>query len=71
MRHSFEDSFNMNMLNSKVNRKINSIRIWSSQKPKSLSISPSFLLLKFEYANYMFPISSISFTFYDSEEYQF
>ena len=69
MRHSFEDSFNMNMLNSKVNRKINSIRTWSSQKLKFLSKSASFLLLKFEYANYIFPISSISSTFHDSEEY--
>ena len=31
----------------------------------------SFLPLNFEYANYIFPIPSTSFTFYDPEEYWF
>ena len=73
LRHSFEDSFNMNnILNWKVNWKINSMRPWSSRKAEFLSKIASFLPLKLEHANYIFPISSISFTtFYDSEEYWF
>ena len=35
--HRFEDSFNINILNWKVNRKINSIRTWSSRKAEFLS----------------------------------
>ena len=38
---------------------------------KFLSIVTSFLPLKFEYANYIFPIPWISFTFYDPAEYWF
>ena len=74
MRHRFEDSFNMNMLNWKINPKINSIRTWGSRKAESLSKITSFLKLKLEYANYIFPIlifnlpcmilRSISFKFF-------
>ena len=32
MRHRFEDSFNMNILNWKINQKNNTVRTWSSQR---------------------------------------
>ena len=69
MRHYFEDSLNMNILNWKLNQKINSIRTWSLWKEKHLSKITSFLPLKFECANYIFPILNISFTFHGTEEY--
>ena len=40
-------------------------------KFRFLSEIALFLPLKFEYANHIFPIRSISFTFYDPEEYWF
>ena len=43
MRHRFEDSCNMNILNWKLYQKINSIRTWSSRKVKFLSEITSFL----------------------------
>ena len=69
MRHRFEDSCNMNILNWKLYRKINSIRTWSSRKVEFLSEITSFLPLKFEHANYLFPVQRVSCTFYDLEEY--
>ena len=61
----------MNKLNWKLYRKINSIRAWSSCKVEFLSEITSFLLLKFEYVNYLFPIQRFSYTFYDHAEYCF
>ena len=52
MRHRFADSCNMNMLNWKLYRKVNSVRIWSLRKVEFLSEITSFLPLKFECANY-------------------
>ena len=66
MKHCFEDSINMNILNGKLYRKNNSI-----MKAEVLSKITSFLPLKFEYVNFIFLISSISFTFYVPEEYWF
>ena len=60
-RHHFKGSFNINILNWKVNRKINSVRTWSSRKAEYLNKITLFLPLKFDYANYLFPIPSISF----------
>ena len=71
MRQCFEDSLNMNILKWKINQKINYIRTWNSQKAEFLSQITSFLPLKFECANYIFPIPSISFTFQVPEEYSF
>ena len=71
MRQCFEDSLNMNILNWKINQKINYIRTWNSQKAEFLSQITSFLPLKFECANHIFPIPSISFTFHVPEEYSF
>ena len=51
----------MNILNSQINRKINSVRSWSSRKVEFLSKITPFLPQKFECANYIFPIPSISF----------
>ena len=65
MRHRFEDSLNMNILNQKINLKINSKMTWSLPKAEFLSKIASFLPPKFQSANYIFPIASISFTFYD------
>ena len=61
----------MNVLIEKKSRKINSIRSWNSQKAEFLSKIASFLPLKFEYVNYIFPIPSISFTFHVPGEYWF
>ena len=63
MRHRFEDSLNVNIVNWKVKRKIDSITTWSSRKAEFLSKIASFLSLKFECVNYIFPIPSISFPF--------
>ena len=71
MRHRFKDSCNMNILNWKLYRKINSIRTWSSWKVEFLSEIASFLPLKFRYANYLFPIQRVSSTFFDPVEYWF
>ena len=71
MRHHFEDYLNINILNGEINQKINYIRTWSSQNAEFLSKITSFLLLKFECTNYIFPIPSISFTFHIPEEYCF
>ena len=78
MRHHFEDVMNekkwdivMNILNWKLYQKINYIRSWSSRKLEFVSEIASFLPLKFEYANYLFPIQRFSCTFYDSAEYWF
>ena len=54
MRHRFEDSSNMNLVNQKFSQKINSIRTWSSQKEEILCEIMSFVPLKFEYGNYYF-----------------
>ena len=62
---------NMSILNRIINRKINSIKTWSSRKAEFLSKSASFLRLKFEYENYIFSVWSISFTCYDPEEHWF
>ena len=59
MRNRFEDSCNMNILNWKLYWKINSIMTWSSRK---IEIT-SFLPLKREYANYLFPIQSFHVPF--------
>ena len=59
MRNRFEDSCNMNILNWKLYWKINSIMTWSSRK---IEIT-SFLPLKLEYANYLFPIQSFHVPF--------
>ena len=50
MRHRFEDSCNINILNWKLYRKINFIRSWSSRKVQFLSETSSFLPLKIEHA---------------------
>ena len=71
MRQRFEDSFKMNTTNWKINRKINSIRTYSSRKAEFLSKFASFLPIKFGYANYIFAIESISSIFYDPKEYWF
>ena len=72
MRHCFEGSCNNNILSLKLYRKINSIRTWISRKEEFLSgFFKSFLPLKFECANYLFPIQRFSCTFYDSTEYRF
>ena len=59
MRQRFEDFFNMNMLNRKINPKINSIGTWGLPKVEFLSKITSFLPLKLWYANFIFPILSI------------
>ena len=61
----------MNTVNWKLYRKINSVRTWSSRKVESLSEITSFLPLKFEYANYLFPVQRLLCTFYDPAEYCF
>ena len=71
MRHRFEDSCNMNVLNLKLYRKVNSIGTWSSQKAEFLSEITSFLPQKFEHTNYLLPIQRILCTFYDPAEYWF
>ena len=68
MRQLFEDSCNMNILNSKLYQKSNSIRTWSSRKVEFLSEITSLLPLKFEHANYLFPVQRFSCTFYDPDE---
>ena len=65
MSHNLEGSCNTNVLNWKLYRKINSIRIWSSRKVEFLSEITSSLPLKFEYSNYLFPIQRFSCTFHD------
>ena len=45
MRHSFEDSLNMNIPNWKIHGKINSIMTWSSWKVEFLSRIKSFMPL--------------------------
>ena len=69
MRHRFEDSWNINVLNWKLYRKNKSIKTWNARKVEFLREITSFLLLKFEYANYLFPIQRLSCTFYDPAEY--
>ena len=69
VRHRFEDSWNMNVLNWKLYRKINSMRTWSSWKVEYLNEITLFLPLKFEYANYLFPIQRFLCIFYDPAEY--
>ena len=59
MRHTFEDFFDMNILNWKISQNIISIRTWNQQKAEFLSEITLLLLLKFEYTSYMFPIPSI------------
>ena len=71
MRHLFEDSCNMNILNWKLYGKIDSIRTRSSGNVEFLIEIMSFLLLKFEYANYLFPIQRFSCPFNDPAEYCF
>ena len=68
MRHRFQDSFDVNILNRKMNRKINSIRAWGFGKAEFQGKITSFLPPKFEYADYIFPIPSILFNFCDPEE---
>ena len=82
MRHRFEDSCNMDILNWKLYQKMNTIRTWSSRKEEFLSEITSwssrkeeflseitsFLLLKFEYVNSLFPVQRFSCTFYDPTE---
>ena len=70
MRHRFEDYLNINILNWKI-KQINFMMTWSSQKAEFLSKITSFLPQKFECANDIFPIPSISFTFHVPEEYWF
>ena len=71
MRHPFEDSCNMNILNWKLYWKINSIRTWSSQKVEFVTGIMSFLPLKFEQPNYLFLVQRLFRTFYDPVEYWF
>ena len=71
MRHCFEDSFNMNILNWKKTTKNNFTRTWSLRKAVFLRKITSFLSLRFEYKNYIFPMPSILLTFYVPEEYYF
>ena len=52
MRHGFEDSCNMNVLNCPFYRKINSTRTWSSRREEFLSEITSFLPPKFEYQRF-------------------
>ena len=56
MRLGFEDSCNINILNWKLYQKSDFISTWSLQKVEFLGEIMSFLLLKFEYTNYLFPI---------------
>ena len=51
-----------------MNQKINYVRTWSSRKAKFLSKITSSFPVKFEYANHILPIQSISYTFYDPEK---
>ena len=63
MRYRFENSCNMNILRWTLYRKINSIRTCSSRKVEFLSKITSFLRLKFEYANYLFPFKDFYVVF--------
>ena len=70
MRDRFKDSFNMNIMNSEINRKMDKdYSPQRSRKTEFLSKTASFLPLKLEHTKYIFPIPSTSFTFYDPEEY--
>ena len=71
MRHRFEDSCNMNILNWKLYQKINSMRTCSSRKVEFVSEITSFLPLKFEHGNYLFPVQRFLCTFYNTAEYGF
>ena len=71
MRQRFEGSCNMNILNWKLYRKIDFIRTWSSQKVEFLSEITSFLPLKLEDANYLFPVQRLLCAFCDPAEYWF
>ena len=53
MRHRFEDVFNMNILNWKINLKINFITTSSTRMVEFSSKIASFFRLKFEHANYI------------------
>ena len=50
---------------------MNLLWTWSSQKVDFLTKNTSFLLLKFEYTSYLFPIQRFSCTFITLEEYWF
>ena len=52
MRHCFEDSCNK-YTELKIVPKVNFIRTWSLQRVEFLIEIMPFLLLKFEYANYL------------------
>ena len=67
MRYRFADSF-LWIYWTEKKKKLNSIRTWSSRNAEFSSKIASFLSVKFEHANYMFPIPNISFNFYDPEE---
>ena len=69
MRHRFEDSCNINVLNWKLYQKFYCIRTCSLQKVEILSEIKSFLPLKFEHANDLFPVQKVLCTFYDPAEY--
>ena len=71
MRHPFEDSCDINILNWKLYRKINSRRTWSSRKIEFLSEIASFLPLKFEHTNDLFPVQRFLYALYDPREYCF
>ena len=71
MRQLFEDSCNMNILKWKLYQKINSIMTWSSRKVEFLWDITSFLALKFEHVNHLFPVQRALCTFNDLAEYGF
>ena len=68
MRHRFEDSCNMNILNWKLYRKINTIRTWSSRKVEFLSeINLNTQIIYFQFKEFYVPfmtLQSIGFNFF-------
>ena len=54
-----------------MKQKINSIRTWSSRNAECLSKITLFLPLKFEYANYIFPVPILPFMFLTSTSFEF
>ena len=63
MRHCFEDSFNMIILNWKVNRKIDSLRTWSSLKAEFLNTKIRIRkLIYFQFQVFYLPFMSLKST---------
>ena len=69
MRHRFQDSCKMNVPKRKLYRNIKSTRTWSSRNIEFLREIMSFLPLKFEDANYLFPIQRFLCIFHDPVGY--